>query len=133
MQEYTTVTCKCSLWVCALPLEIGSSSLVTMTSFPGPVVILIDPSARSYYLLVVLESTGKKREARGLLEFDDDERNFTTSMQCYHYNTPMSSTLKVPPRASSQLMKSRISKASSIFRVEVKYGHWHRQDSLVPC
>ena len=131
MQEYTTVTCKCSLGVCALPLEIRSSSLATMTSFPGPVVILIDPCICTF--LLSFGSSGKKREARGLPEFDDDERNFTTSMQCYHYNTPMSSTLKVPPRASSQLMKSRISKAGSIFRVEVKYGHWHRQDSLVPC
>ena len=75
---------------------------------------------RRHKLRTVLESTGKKREGRGLLdgeEFDDDDRNFSNSMQSYHY--PTNSLNPEGSTTSLNLMKSRTSETGSIFREEV--------------
>jgi hypothetical protein len=74
---------------------------------------------RRHKLRKVLESSGKKREGRGLLDGEefDDERNLSTSMQSYYYPTyafnPEGSS------ASLNLMKSRTSETGSIFREEI--------------
>ena len=67
-----------------------------------------------------MESTGKKKEGRGLLdgeEFDDDERNFSNTMQSYHYPTHVFNS--EGSSTSVNLMKSRTSETGSIFREDV--------------
>jgi hypothetical protein len=75
---------------------------------------------RRHKLRKVLESTGKKKEGRGLLdgeEFDDDERNLSNGMQSYHHSTPVFNP--AGSTTSLNLMKSRTSETGSIFREEV--------------